>query len=372
MNTQQILQKLISIQSFSGHEEQIQAYIFNYIKDLGLSPLWIGKNVVVKILGINSEKAIILNAHVDTVGVGNEQLWAHPPFSGECKNNKIYGLGASDEKAAVATILDLLKTFLDQKPACDVWACFVVNEEVDGSGTKLFAQWFGEKHLEKYKKVAAILGEPTGLNKIEIGHKGNIFIKVSTFGDSGHGSQPERIKINAIKLMYAIIGKLADENNKWKNKFENKFLGTPTISLTSIASGNMSSPNKFADTCVATFDIRTTPEVHKKAFLLIKKLVRKIDAASRVEYLYSPAPFGYSNQGSSIVKIAQELTKAEITASPSSNDMCFFTKFKVPAIVFGPGEPSCMHKPDEYCEVSKISQCIEIYAKIITNFTQSS
>ncbi|RMV81054.1 Acetylornithine deacetylase [Pseudomonas amygdali pv. sesami] len=34
----------------------------------------------------------------------------------------------------------------------------------------------------------------------------------------------------------------------------------------------------------------------------------------------------------------------------------------------GPGEPSIAHKVDEYCEVSKLQQCVELYAGLIEDW----
>ncbi len=368
MDTKLVLQKLISIKSFSGHEKEIQKYIFNYLKNNGLNPFCVCGNVVAKIPGKNTKRAVILNAHVDTVSFGDKKLWHYTPLGGKIIGNKIFGLGASDEKAAVATILSLATIYLKEKPECDVWFSFVIDEEVDGSGTKHFTKWFSGKHLKKYKKVSAILGEPTGLDKIEIGHKGNIFIKTISLGDSGHGSQPGKIKKHAIKLIYKLTVKLDHEAKIWAKKYKDELLGIPTVALTSISAGDIDSPNKFADSCTASFDIRTTPEIHKKAFGLIKQIAKKIDKKIKVEYLYPPAPYGYTNKKAQIVQIAGTVTKTEIGTSSGSNDMCFFTEIGIPAIVLGPGKPSCIHKPNEYCELKKITKCKFIYKEIIRMF----
>jgi putative selenium metabolism hydrolase len=48
---------------------------------------------------------IALDAHVDTVDVGNPVLWKADPFKGVIKNGTIFGRGASDMKGAVASIV---------------------------------------------------------------------------------------------------------------------------------------------------------------------------------------------------------------------------------------------------------------------------
>lgn len=369
MKTEQILQKLISIKSFSGQEDDIQKFIFKFIKSYNFKPFFVDKNVVVKIKGKNAKSALIFNSHVDTVSAGNLALWQNSPFSGFINNGKIYGLGSSDEKASVAISLKLIEIFSKEIPDCDLWITFVVNEEVDGSGTKEFIKWFAKNHINEYKNIVGILGEPTNLKKIEIGHKGNLFIKATAIGDSGHGSQPQKIKKHAIKIIYKLISKLDSEGNFWKKKYKNEFLGIPTISLTAITGGDVSSPNKFADTCIAVFDIRTTPEVHTQAFDLITKIAKNMDSAIKIEFLYPPAPYGFTSSDEKIVKIAREITNTNLFSSFGSNDMCFFTEAGIPAIVFGAGEPDCIHKPNEYCEIKNLDKCVDIYKEIVKKFS---
>lgn len=368
MDTKKLLQKLISINSVSGNEEEIQKFIFKYIKSYKLKPFYVAKNVAIKIKGKDSSSALIFNSHVDTVCAGNLALWNSGPFSGVVKKGNIYGLGASDEKASVAASLKLIEFFSKQKPDCDLWITYVVNEEVDGLGTKEFIKYF-DKYKSEYKDVAGILGEPTGLKKIEIGHKGNVFVKVTVSGDSGHGSQPEKVKKQAIKLIYKLIEKLDEENKVWSKKYKNEFLGIPTISLTSINGGDINSPNKFPDTCTASFDIRTTPEVYQKAFDLIKEVANDVDPKIKIDYLYPPAPYGYTDKEEKIVKITKKITNARLSSSFGSNDMCFFTGVGIPAVVFGPGEPDSIHKLNEWVSLKNIDKCVEIYKEIIQKYS---
>ena len=360
-----IIHDLIKISSISGKEQKIQKYIFAYLSKMKLGPFSVGGNVVIKISGHDKNKALIYNCHVDTVPAGDIALWKRNPFEGKIVGGDIYGLGASDEKAAIATLLLLAKKMTKNQPSCDVWLTFVVNEEIDGSGTKSFVEWFAKSEQKKYKHIAAVLAEPTDLNKIKLAHKGNIFLKITTHGDGGHGSKPDKIKIHAVKKMYEvseIVSKLAI---KWAKEYKDELLGVPTVGLlTSISAGNISSPNKFPDSCVATFDIRTTPKLHDKVLKLITHALPGID----VKVAYQPAPFGYTDKKEAIVKIIQKISRAKLSISSGSNDLCFFTSAKIPGIVFGPGNENCIHQPNEYCLLENIDKCVKIYNKIIESF----
>ena len=152
-----LIRKLIQIKSVSGSESEIQKFIFNYLVKLGLKPAWKQGNVWVKIKGKDGAKALIFNAHVDTVVPGEIKNWFDSPWSGTIKKGKIYGLGASDEKAGVAALLMLAEKLVKNQPEVDIWLMFVVSEEVDGSGTKIALKSLPYK---SYHKLAAVLVEP--------------------------------------------------------------------------------------------------------------------------------------------------------------------------------------------------------------------
>lgn len=359
-----LLQELIKIPSISGNEKNIQGFIFKYLKSLGLTPKFIGANVVVHISGENKTNALMFNAHVDTVAVGDKSQWKHDPFEGKIIGDKIYGLGASDEKAAVATLLLLAEKFSKEKPAVDVWLTFVVKEEVDGSGSKEVLSWFAKNYQKKYQEVFGILGEPTGLTHFEIAHKGNAFVHIKTRGDSGHASDPGKIKTHAVFQMYQVIKKLKKLQRVWKKEYADKILNYPTIGIaTSICGGDKNSPNKFADSCTITCDIRTTPQLHT---VLLAQLRKELSEAE-VEYLYPPVGYGYTSLDDPFVGLVKKITKAKMYVPTWSNDLCFFTAHKIPAIVYGPGEREVIHTPNEFCYLSKVVGCMSIYSQIISS-----
>ncbi|MDP4031100.1 MAG: M20/M25/M40 family metallo-hydrolase [Candidatus Beckwithbacteria bacterium] len=360
-----LIQKLIQIKSISGSEPAIQKFIFNYLLKLGLKPAWQQGNLWVKIKGKNNTRALIFNAHVDTVTAGENKLWQFDPWAGMINKNKIIGLGASDEKAGVASLLLLAEKLVTNQPESDIWLMFVVNEEVDGSGTKKMIHWFMENNSLKYKKLAAVLVEPTSLKSVEIGHKGNVFIKLTVKGDSGHGSEPEEIKVNAVLVMSRILLKLEQLAKIWSKKYPDPILGWPTIGIgTSIIAGEPNTPNKFSDSCQATLDVRTTPSLHEKVIPEIKEFLKSFPV--EISLCYPPAPFGLTDKNEAIIKaLLRVKPELKLKTSSGSTDQCFFTKAKIPAVIFGPGEENQAHRPNEWCFLNKIDQAVKIYATLI-------
>lgn len=366
MKLEHLLQQLISIPSFSGNEGEIQKWIFQYLVDIKLQPEWVGPNVVVKIQGKDSMKALIFNGHVDTVSPGDKASWIYNPYSGKLVHGKLYGLGSTDMKSGIAVMLALCLEYAKKQPNCNLWFHFVVKEETDGSGTGEVMQWFGKNHKRRYKTLAGIIAEPTNISEIVIAHKGNIFLKVTVKGDGGHGSTPEKIKLHAISKMHKVAKDLSALVKSWEKKYRDEILGIPTIAWTSIQAGNMESPNKIADTCIATFDIRTTPQIHEKALDLIKQAVALDN--TEIEALYAPLPCGYTDKKEHIVKIAQQITHLPTDKTPGATDLLFFTAQHIPAVILGPGEKTMEHTVNEYVYLSKVEKCLKIFQQIIENF----
>jgi acetylornithine deacetylase/succinyl-diaminopimelate desuccinylase-like protein len=360
---------LIGTPSVSGSEKKCIGYIKQTLDTLHVKFWSVSGNVVAYIPGKNTHSAVIFDMHVDTVHPGTLAQWKTNPYQAVHRNGKVYGLGASDEKSAVATVLLLVQPYTKKQPACDVYFFFVTKEEIDGSGSQCLVSWFMKKKKKQYAHVGAVLGEPTDLKTIEIAHKGNIFIKVTTRGDSGHGACPEKISVHAVQEMMRASTAMQKLGIRWGKKYADSMLGKPSIGLlTSITAGTIQAPNVFPGTCIATFDIRTTPALHVHAVQEIKECLHGLTTVSLVN---TPGGCGYTNPADPLVQIAKTVVpKAKICASDWSSDLCFFTKAHIPAIVFGPGTKACMHKPNEYCIEKNIAQCVIYYDKIIEHYAE--
>ena len=128
MNPEKLLQNLVQIYSPSGQEKKLTNFILNFCKQNNIPAKLLHGNVVIYFKGKNKNKCIIFNAHMDTIEGSSLE---RKIFDG-----KLYGLGASDNKGAIAAMLLLAKSL--QNSPLDVWFTFVCNEETDGLGTQNF------------------------------------------------------------------------------------------------------------------------------------------------------------------------------------------------------------------------------------------
>jgi len=364
MNTKNLLADLVKIESYSGQEGTLASFIMDWTYKHGIKTEKQNGNVVIRFV-VNSTKVLIFNAHMDTVKPGNENLWPYPPTgmnSGVTKNGKLYGLGASDDKAAIASLLTLAVQLQKSPPPIDIFIVFVTNEETDGSGSQSFVQYFQKKCAAHYQNVATIIGEPTDLETVEIGQRGNMFLQITTKGDSGHGSQPQNIKTHAVMENIKAIEKITMLGKSLSEMYSDPVLGKPSFCLTGIQS-DASSPNTISSGCSSTWDIRTTPKIHSKVIPLLQKTLGK---NVKITHLGKPAPFGFTSPDSKIVRSLQNFVPdVKVTVSPGSNDICFFTAASIPAVAFGPGQKDTIHKPNEYVQLHKVIDAVDLYKRLI-------
>ncbi|MFB3897363.1 MAG: M20/M25/M40 family metallo-hydrolase, partial [bacterium] len=99
------LRDLVAIPSLSGQEKKVAERIKQEMLRVGFDKAWLDKmgNVIGQI-GTGKTK-LLLDAHIDTVGVANRAAWKFDPFKGNVKKGIIYGLGSSDNKGAIASMV---------------------------------------------------------------------------------------------------------------------------------------------------------------------------------------------------------------------------------------------------------------------------
>ena len=197
-----LLQELIrnSCVNPPGNEMRNIKTIEKFLKDKGISCKIFEStenrgNLIARIKGTGEKPSIMFGpSHVDVVPVDNEEDWSVGPFSGEIKDEIVWGRGAMDMLFLVAAQTQAFVLLVKEgfKPKGDITLCIVCDEEVGGmAGT----EWMIKNHPEEMK-VDYSLGEHGGLyvsdNRIAIifAEKGGAWLKLSFKGTPGHGSMP--------------------------------------------------------------------------------------------------------------------------------------------------------------------------------------
>ena len=222
------LRDLIAIKSVSSQEEAVIGRIAQEMRASGYDEVRIDPmgNVLGRIG--NGPRVLALDAHVDTVDVGNPANWKVDPFKGAEQDGIIYGRGACDMKGAVASIVyggRIIKA-LGLERDVTLWVVGSVQEE-DCDGLC----WQYILNEDRIRPEAVVIAEPTNLG-VYRGHRGRMEIEVLAAGISCHGSAPER-GVNAVYLMAPIIRDIEQLNDRLGGE---SFLGKGTVTIAEIRS----------------------------------------------------------------------------------------------------------------------------------------
>ena len=182
-------------------EAEIAAYVARSMQDIGLTvtthePQPGRVSVVGRYAGAGTGRALMLNAHTDTVGIDGMSA----PFSAEIRDGKMYGRGAYDMKGSLAACLSAAKAIVeaDVPLAGDLLVAAVADEEYASLGTRDL--------INNYPVDGAIVAEPTQM-EICLAHKGFIWLNVETEGRAAHGSRFD-LGIDANMRMGRFLAKL--------------------------------------------------------------------------------------------------------------------------------------------------------------------
>jgi succinyl-diaminopimelate desuccinylase len=224
---------LIKIPSVIGNEQAIGDYLSKELIKLGVSVESVeakkGRpNVISHVKGKTDDVGLILVGHIDTVPVGEGagEAWEVDPFDGDSRDGFIHGLGSSDMKGGIASILLALKAIVSLKVKLKkgLTIIFCVDEEggsIDGM------KYIGERKL--IKGALAIEAEPTDMC-VQGWFKGRTWYEIEVRGKAAHSSSPAK-GINAIHHMVEIIHKIRNDGFEYE---KHPLVGDCTISFGTI------------------------------------------------------------------------------------------------------------------------------------------
>ena len=227
--------RLVSTPSFTGSEQAAAELMRDELEALGLQVQWQqvedGRaNVLATWAGAGGGPSLMFNGHLDTSYSGREP-WLRdiPGFQPEGfeRDGRIYGLGISNMKGAVAAYVEAVRALRDQgvRLKGDVLIASVSGEiEKTQQGADQGAEFrgyaAGSRYLVTHGGVAdmCILGEPTE-NKVVLAHFGSLWLRLSTQGPFVHtafssGRQGE----NSIVRMGAVLKQVLDWLPSWEER----------------------------------------------------------------------------------------------------------------------------------------------------------
>ncbi len=377
------LRDLIAIPSESAQEEKVVLRIKEEMEKVGFDKITI--DPMGNILGYvgHGKHLIAMDAHIDTVGIGNSKLWKFDPYQGIEDEQIIGGRGASDQTGGMAAMVYAAKIIKDLKLEDD-YTLLVVGSVQEEDCDGLCWQYIIQE--SKIRPEFVVITEPTSCN-IYRGQRGRMEIKVSTGGVSCHGSAPERGD-NAIYKMAPILTELRALH---ENLTTHHFLGKGSLTVSEIF---FTSPSRcaVADSCWISVDRRLTVNEDKELAL---GQIRNLPAVKAVGGEVSMYDYGrpsytglvyptdayfptwYIEEDHPVCKTLSEVYQGLFKSQPlmdkwtfSTNGVSIMGKYGIPCIGFGPGHEEEAHSPNERTWKDELVKATAMYAAIPGLFVQ--
>ncbi|MCU0292937.1 MAG: YgeY family selenium metabolism-linked hydrolase [Thermoanaerobaculaceae bacterium] len=318
---------------------------------------------------------LMLDGHIDCVGVGDPAAWTHDPFGGKLEDGKVFGRGAVDELPGIVCAAYGTRILKDRGWPAGlkvVLVASVMEEDCDG----LPLMHLIEK--EGIRPDMVVLGEPTNLD-VYRGHRGRMEIEVVTKGRSAHGAHCER-GVNAIYRMSPIVKDIEALNARLRH---DDFLGKGTVTV-SFIDCKTPSLNAVPDECRIVLDRRLTiGETPESALAEIRALPSVGDATVRVlpydatswRGLHAAQDKTYPTwvlpEPHPLVQGVAAAAEAVLGRRPAISRWTFSTngvatagRLGIPTVGFAPGREELSHTTNEWVEVAELVQAAAVYSLI--------
>ncbi|MDX9882216.1 MAG: M20 family metallo-hydrolase [Prolixibacteraceae bacterium] len=338
----QLLQKLISTQSFSGEEENAARVIQDFLETKGIIFQKKGNNTWARNKFWKQElPVVLLNSHIDTVKPARG--YARDPFLPSIEDGKLYGLGSNDAGGALVSLLAVFVHFYENEglPFNLVFAASAEEEMSGVNGIESILPELGAVDL-------AIVGEPT-LMQMAIAEKGLMVLDCTAYGKSGHAARNEGIN--------AIYKAIADIEILRNYKFEKSsdLLGEVKMTVSMINAGTQH--NVVPDHCSFVVDVRTNEHYsNERACQIIRELI-----GSEVK----PRSFRLNSSG---IPVSHPVVQRGLSmglscyGSPTTSDQAVMPYL---SIKIGPGDSARSHTADEFIYIREIEEAFGIYTKLL-------
>ena len=369
------LRDMIAIPSESKHEGERCERIRREFESLGFDDVFIDRlgNVVARI-GSGPLK-ILIDGHIDCVGVGDPDAWEHDPFEGKLEDGKVWGRGAVDELPVVACAAYGAKMLIERGVPDDVTlylTASVMEEDCDG---------YCLIHLienEGIRPDVVVIGEPTDMG-VYRGQRGRVEAVITARGVSSHAAHPDQ-GVNALYKLAPILQDIESLNERLP---ADEFLGKGTI-VASFIECDSASLNAVPAAARLYVDRRLTAgETPEEALAQIAALPSMGDCELRMlaydelswrgERAHQDKfyPAWVLDEEHPLVSCVADAVRHVTGESPrisrwgfSTNGVATAGRYGIPSVGFAPGIEELSHTTGEWVAVEDLVRSAAVYSLI--------
>ena len=313
--------------------------------------------------GTGTGRSLMLNGHLDTVGVAT---YAGDPFSGDLRDGRVYGRGAIDTKSGLAAILVAAARASAHALAGDLIVTLVADEEFGSIGT--------EEVLRSFRADAALVIEPSSL-ELTTAHRGFAWFELELTGLAAHGSQPE-LGVDAIWHAGLVLRALDGLRQQLNEAPAHATLGHGAVRVSQIAGGDDAAT--VAARCVLTLERRMLPgqspeSVEAELRALFADLARiEPQFQFTLTRLVARAAFAAESHWPIVRALSGNAERvlgrpAATRGEPFWTDAGLILEAGIPCVVFG-ADGEGLHADTEWADAQSVRDLADILEGTITEF----
>jgi putative selenium metabolism hydrolase len=370
----QFAQALVQQPSLSSQERAVAERVVAEMQALGFSSVSIDENgsVVGIMEGAQPGKTILLDAHIDTVGIAPGVPWTQEPHGGRVVGDALYGRGSADMKGALAAMVYAAAAVDRSRLQGRIAVSASTLEEVlEGVTLRTI--------MANVRPDFVVIGEATELN-LNRGGRGRAEVHLATIGRPAHSSSPH-LGRNAVLDMMKVIA--AIETLELPTE---PLMGPAIMALTDIISEPYPGYSVIPSLCRVTYDRRLLPGETPAAVLAAVtehpavqgiQLEAKIAAGEHNAYTgallradkFFPA-WIFPENHPFVVRSLAGLQRAGLHPHIGAYRFCTNGAYSagmagVPTVGFGPAAESDAHVVDERLRLSELFAAAQGYQGII-------
>jgi acetylornithine deacetylase len=323
-------------------------------------------NVVGRLEGGGAGPTLLLNGHLDTVGVAGMSI---DPFGAEVRDGRLWGRGSCDMKGGVAALLAAAAGIARSGPPGELIVALTADEEHASLGMDALVR-------SGITADVAVVCEPTSL-AVMPAHKGFVWIEAAFRGRAAHGSRPE-VGVDAIEHAGRYLTALGALRSRLRAAEPHPLLGHGSFHAGTIDGG--SAPSVYPDACRLVLERRTLPGENTAGIIeefeaVLDELGAELPEldAKLTQGLARPAtqvPNDSPLVEGLVAACVGEGVDPVVAGMTAWVDAAFLNEAGTPAVCFGPGSIAQAHSADESIDPAEIVTCAAVLERFSRDFLE--
>ncbi|TLQ51616.1 M20 family metallopeptidase [Lacticaseibacillus casei] len=370
-----LLQAMVQVPSVGAKEGQVAELIEAYlapelqaglIKRERITYAPGRDNLVLTVGDPNAKRWLGVDGHMDVVDAGDESKWQFPPFSGQVKDGKLYGRGATDMKSGLAALVVALKQVAHAQLDHGIQLMATVGEEIDNYGARqLAAAGYGDR-------LNGLLVAEPGNSNVDAAERGIIDYTLTAHGKAAHSSRPD-LGANAIHGLFAFANAALTATAPLQAK-DDPILGHATHNIDIIHGGNQI--NSLPESAYLRGNIRTTMIADNDAFIQALKQAAKtpvpkgVHLSLSIDSVLGAAAASPDNVLIEAVQQARQrigLDRGAVAYRTGITDAALFYHDGLDLAIYGPGNDTS-HETNEYVTLQDVFDSVKVYKDVFLNY----